>query len=245
MKKFLLLLLLAFCSLALRCASTAKLESNTIDQGNIYQQYSVRRTSDALEIRALFRVHDVNGDTLALSSPSQVTYNDKALPRRDAFMLGVTYVADEQTYHASNKFAFTDTNGKTYTNTVTLEPLAFAVDSLQLKKTAPTVIPVTRIVKDDDTKTVLTIRESSQKEFSSEVHGGRGVVGFRSSVHFDEAKKAIIIEADFLKGIAEGEVTILLTLRKEKYALEQATARGGSLVIEYNANPLPAKLVSK
>ena len=125
-KKFLLLLLLTFCSLALRCASTAKLESNTIDQGNIYQQYSVRRTPESLEIRALFRVHDRNGDTLTLSSPSQVTYNDKAMPRRDGFMLGVTYVADEQTYHASNKFAFTDTNGKTFTNTVNLEPLEIA-----------------------------------------------------------------------------------------------------------------------
>jgi hypothetical protein len=244
-KKFLLLILLAFCSLALRCASTAKLESAAVNQEEIYQHYSVRRTADSLDIRAMFRVHDRNGDTLALNAPSQVTFNDQLMPRRDAFMIGATYTADEKTYQATNKFAFTNTNGKIFTNAITLEPVEFVSASLQLKKSSPNVIPVTRILKDDDTKTVLTIREKSQKEFSSEVHGGKGVVGFRSSVHFDEAKKAIIIEPDFLKEIAEGEVTILLTARKEKYSLEQATPRGGEIVIEYEANPIQAKLVGK
>ncbi len=244
-KKFLLLILLAYGSLALRCASSAKLESASVNQEDIRQQYSIRRTSEALEIRAVFRLHDKDGDTLALNPPSRVTYNDKEMPRRDAFMLGATYVADEKSYQAANKFQFTDTKGKTYTNAVHLDPLEFAAAMLQLKKTAPSVLPVTRIVKDDDTRVVLSIRERSQKEFSAEVHGGRGIAGFRSSVYFDEARKAIVIEPDFLKAIAEGEVTVLLTVRKEQDSLEQATSRGGEMVIEYNANPIPAKLSGK
>src|ERR1044072_7965254 len=244
-KKFLLFLLIAFCSLALRCASSAKLESASVNQADIHQQYSIRRTSESLELRALFRLHDRNGDTLALNAPSRVTYNDNPMPRRDGLMIGATYVADEKTYQAANQFAFTDTKGKTYTNSINLEPVEFAARSLQLKKTMPTVIPVTRIVNDDDTRTVLSIREQSQKDFSAEVHGGRCVVGFRSSVYFDEAKQAIVIEPDFLKDIAEGEVTISLTVRKEKYSLEQATPRGGEIVIEYGANPLKAKLIGK
>jgi hypothetical protein len=244
-KKFFLLLLLAFSSLALRCASSAKLESASVNQDDIHQQYSIRRTSDSLEIRALFRVHNQDGDTLALNPPSQVTYNGNAMPRRDAFMIGATYVANEKAYQAAHQFTFTDTRGKTYTNAVNLEPAEFAVTSLQLKKGSTNIIPVTRIVKDDDTRVVLSIREKSQKDFSSEVHGGRGVVGFRSSVHFDEAKKAIVIEPDFLKEIAEGDVTITLSVRKEKSSLEQATSRGGDMVVEYNANPMQAKLLGK
>ncbi|MEW6130706.1 MAG: hypothetical protein AB1757_26990 [Acidobacteriota bacterium] len=245
LKKCFFLLLLAFCSLALRCASSAKLESATVNQEDIFQQYSIRRTADSLDIRALFRLHDRNGDTLALNAPSHVSFNDKEMPRRDGFMIGATYVADDKTYQATNSFTFTNTKGKTYTNSISLEPVKFATSSLQLKKTAANAIPVSRIVKDEDTRVVLTIREQSQKDFSSEVHGGRGVVGFRSSVYFDEAKKAIVIEPDFLKAIAVGNVTISLTIRKENYTLEQATARGGEIIVEYNANPMSAKLSDK
>jgi hypothetical protein len=245
MKKLLLLLLLSFCCLAFRCASSAKLESGNINQDDIHQAYFVKRSHESMEIRARFRLNDRLGDTLALSSPSRVSYNDKEMARQDHFMTGANYFADEKSYQAANRFVFTDTKGKTYANAISLEPIEFASDSVLLKKSSQSLIPVTRIIKDDDVKTLLTIKESTGKEFTSEVHSGRGIAGFRSSVYFDEAKKAIIIEPGFLKEIAEGAVTISFLARKEKDKLEQATKRGGEISIEYAADPINAKVSSK
>lgn len=244
-KKLLFLLLLAFCCLAMKCASNAKLESGNVNQDDIHQVYVIKRSQDSMEIRARFRLNDRLGDTLALTSPSQVSYNDKAMARQDHFMTGANYFADEKSYQAMNKFVFTDTKGKTYANTISLEPIEFATDSVQLKKSSQSLIPVTRIVKDEDVKALLTIKVSTGTEFTSEVQSGRGIAGFRSSVYFDEAKKAIIIEPDFLKEIAEGAVTISFLARRQKDKLEQATKRGGEIFIEYAANPINAKVSNK
>ncbi|MBI3649427.1 MAG: hypothetical protein HY231_00070 [Acidobacteria bacterium] len=244
-KKFLLLLLLAFCSLALRCASSNKLESGDVNQEDIYQAYFVRRAQEAVEIRATFRLKDKFGDTLALTHPSHVTGNDKEMVRRDGFMSGANYVADAKAYQAAHKFDFTTTKGKTYTNAINLESIDFSGNAATtLSKTAPSVLSVTRIVKEEGVKVTLSIKDGKDQQAYAEVHGSRGVVGFRNSVYFDDARKAIIIEPDFLKDFAAGAVTITLTARKEKTA-EQATARGGELVIEYEANPLTANVSGK
>ena len=245
MKKLLLLLILSFCCLALRCASGNKLESGNVNQQEIYQAYSIKRSQESLEIKAMFRLKDSYGDTLALTSPSRVTYNDKVMIRRDYFMNGANYVVDEKTFSTTNRFSFTDTQGKIYTNSISLEHLEFATTSSVLfGKTAQVVLPVTRINKEEDVKVTLLIKDSKNTDFNSEVRGGRGVVGFRNSVYFDETKKAIIIEPDFLKDVAEGAATVSLVTRKEK-AAEQATGRGGELSIEYTANPVNVKVNSK
>ncbi len=244
MKRPLLLLLLSFGCLAMKCASSGKLESGNLNQEEIHQSYIIKRAKDALEIRATFRLKDKYGDTLALTPPSQVTCNDKEMTRRDHFMSGANYLIDEVAYQSSNTFAFTNTKGKTYSNSISFEPVEFSSVALQIKKSMQGVLPVTRIVKEEDVKVTLSIKDSKGTDFYSEVRGGRGVVGFRSSVYFDEAKKAILIEPDFLKDLADGAATISLTARKEKNA-EQVTGRGGELAIEYSANPVTAKVNSK
>ena len=229
----------------MKCASSNKLESGNVNQDDIYQSYLIRRSKDSLEVRAIFRLKDRYGDTLALTYPSHATCNDKEMARRDGFMVGVQYVVDEKAYQASTKFEFTTTKGKTYTNAISLEPIEFTGNATAtLSKTSQSVLPVTRIVKEDGVKVTLSIKDGKDKDAYAEVHGGRGVVGFRSSVYFDDAKKAIIIEPDFVKEFAEGAVTITLTARKEKNA-EQATSRGGELIIEYEANPISAKVSGK
>src|SRR5262245_30747934 len=125
MKKLLPLLLLSLSCLAMKCASSAKLESGNVNQEEIHQSYTVRRTNEALEIRAKFRLKDRFGDTLALTPPSQVTYNGDTMKREDYFMNGAAYFADEKAYQASNKFAFTNTKGKVYVNAISLESVAF------------------------------------------------------------------------------------------------------------------------
>lgn len=245
MKRLLLLLILCVCCLALRCASNNKLESGNVNQQEIYQAYTIRRSQESLEIKATFRLKDSYGDTLALTPPSRVTYNDNVMMRRDYFMNGANYVVDEKTFSTTNRFSFTDTQGKTYTNSISLEPLEFAnLSSVSLNKAAQTTLPVTRINKEDDVKVTLFVKDSKNTDFYSEVRDGRGVVGFRSSVYFDEAKKAVIIEPDFLKEVAEGAATVSLITRKGKNA-EQVTGRGGDLSIEYTANPVSVNVIGK
>jgi hypothetical protein len=245
MKRLLFLLLLSFCCTAMRCASGNKLESGNVNQQEIYQSYSIKRSPDGLEIRATFRLKDRYGDTLALTSPSRVSYNDKEMMRRDYFMNGANYVVDEKSYSPTNRFSFTDTRGKTYSNSISLEPLEFAsLASLSLGKAAPALLPVTRINKEEDVKVTLLIKDSQGRDFYSDVRGGRGVVGFRSSVYFDEAKKAVVVEPDFLQELAEGPATISLVARKEQEAA-QTTGRSGDLAIEYAATPVKVKVNGK
>jgi hypothetical protein len=245
MKRLLLLLLLSFCCLALRCASGNKLESGNVNQQEIHQSYFVRRSPEGLEIRATFRLKDRYGDTLALSAPSHVTCNDREMLRRDYFMNGANYVVDEKSYPTTSRFVFTDTNGKTYSNSISLEPLEFAIPAnLSLSKARQAALPVTRVNKDDGVKVTLLLKDGQGREFYADVHGGRGLVGFRNSAYFDEAKKAIIIEPDFLKEVGEGPATLSLTARKEKEA-EQATGRGGLLSIEYAASPAQLNVTGK
>jgi hypothetical protein len=228
----------------MRCASGNKLESGNVNQQEIYQSYSVKRSQSGLEIKATFRLKDRYGDTLALTSPSRVTCNNNHMVRRDYFMSGANYVVDEKSYPATSHFSFTDTQGKTYSNSISLEPLEFAnLASLSLGKAAQAVLPVSRINKEEDVKVTLLIKDSQDRDFYSEVRGGRGLAGFRNSVYFDEAKRAILIEPDFLKEIAEGPATISLVARKEKEAA-QATGRGGELAIEYAANPVSVKVTN-
>jgi hypothetical protein len=245
MKRLLLLLLLSFCCMALRCASGNKLESGNVNQQEIYQAYSIRRSQESLEIKATFRLRDRYGDTLALTAPSRVTYNDTEMLRRDYFMNGANYVVDATSYSATSRFSFTDTKGKTYSNSISLEPLELvSAAGLAFGKTAPAVLPVSRINKEEDVKVTLLLKDSKGVEFYSEVRDGRGVVGFRNSVYFDEAKRAIVIEPDFLKDAAAGAATVSLVARKEK-AAEQANGRGGELSIEYSADPVNVKVNGK
>lgn len=243
-KKYLLTLVLSFCCLSLRCASSNRLESANINQDEIHQTYSIRREKDSLNITAIFRLKDKYGDTLALNAPSHVTCNDKEMQRRDVVFSGVTYTADSKTYQPTNQFTFTDTQGKTYTNTIALEPIEFAVESVQLKKAAVNLIPVTRIVKDDSADIKLFITDGKGTDFYEQVHHGRGVVGLRNSIYFDEKKRAVVIEPDFVKEIAEGEATVFLLMRKDK-GLEQATSYGGQINLEYKGDPLKATITAK
>lgn len=243
-KKYILALLLSFCCLSLRCASSNRLESANVNQDEIYQTYSVRREKDSLSITAIFRLKDKYGDTLALNAPGQVTCNDKGMQRRDVVFSGVTYTADSKTYQTTNQFTFTDMRGKTYTNAISLEPLEFAAESVQLKKSALNLIPVIRIVKDDNADIKLFITDGKGTDFSEQVHHGRGAVGLRNSVYFDEKKRAVVIEPDFVKEIAEGEATVFLLMRKDK-GLEQATSYGGQINLEYKGNPLKATITAK
>lgn len=245
MRNFALLLLLSLSCLALRCASGNKLESANVNQQDIYQSYVVRRAKDGIEAHATFRLKDRYGDTLALNAPSSVTHNDKAMARRDVFMSGAQYFADADSYSSTHRFEFTDGNGKRYVNSMSLEGVEFSGSVVELKKGAQNILPVTRLVKESDSKTTLSINDANNQSVYAEVQGGRGIIGARHSVYFDEAKKAIIIEPDFLKELAAGAATITLTVRKERDKLEQAGGRGGDIAIEYTANPASATISQK
>src|SRR5689334_21157747 len=117
---------------------------------------------------------------MALTAPARVTYNDHEMIRRSSFMNGVTRVVDAKTVSTTNRFSCTNTQGKTYTNCISLEPLEFASpSSAALSKVTLTVLPVTCLNIEDDVKTTHLVKDNKNTDYSSEVRDGRGVVGFR------------------------------------------------------------------
>lgn len=242
MKKIALLLLpvvtVGFLS---ACRSTDTAESSTVAQTEIYQDYVLDFENGQATATATFRFGGPTGTTLSLTSPSRVTYNGIPLSPGKVLFAGTVYRFTGTEYPINATFEFTDTAGKTYTNSMALAPVEFTSPPASGKKTERLVLPVTRIVKDDNTTVELTITDAANADHTSEVKDGRGVVGFRSSVYFDESQGGVAVEPDFLKDIPAGSVRVSLRVRKTLKPA-QATRLGGAMTARYTAKAVSLTL---
>lgn len=223
------------------CASSDTAESSTVQQSEIYQDYLIEYNEGLIHVTATFRFGGATGTTLSLTPPSRVMYNGLPLTPGKVMFTGTGYRFMGDLYQPNVAFEFTDTAGKTYTNSIGLNPLEFKTAPAGAAKAAKLLLPVSRIVKEPGVKVELTIRDGAGKEFTSEVKGERGVVGFRNSVYFDESQLSIAVEPDFLKDIPTGPIKI--SLREEiQQKPAQATHLGGLMTMRYLAKPVSLPL---
>lgn len=242
MKKLALLFVLPLLAVFLiSCKSTDTAESSTVAQTEIYQDYLFEYEDGKATVTATFRFGGPTGTTLSLTSPSRVSYNGIMLQPSKAPFSGTFYRFSGSQYPPDVGFEFTDTANKTYLNSIALAPFEFKSAPPNAGKSERLLLPVTRMVRDQDTTVELTITDSAGAGHTSQVKEGRGAVGFRNSVYFDDSQGAIGIEPDFLKDIPAGSVKIGVKVQKAKKP-DQATHLGGSISIRYHAKPVTLTL---
>lgn len=222
--------------MGVKCASTDSAESSTVAQSEIYQSYSINATKDKTEASVTFRFGGSTGTTLILSQPSEVTFNGKGMTQTKGFMSGTYYSVSENSLLPGGSFIFKDTQGKAYTNSINVYPVELSQPNSNMNKSSKLVLPVARISKEDGLNFNL-IFETKDGIRTFEVKDSRGIVGFRSSVYFDNERTTINLEPDALKDISAGEVKAHIESVK-RMKLSQATHLGGEIQSTYSSQEI-------
>jgi hypothetical protein len=133
MKKIASLLLImvvvaGFISLYTACKSEP---SSDVNQDKIYTEYTLYYdgNADKTYARASFKFSNIAGTLLQLDSPSEVTFNGDVL----TFNSTLAYYEKEYAgLKSSGTFIWTDLNGTSYTNAITMKPITFpaVIDSI-------------------------------------------------------------------------------------------------------------------
>lgn len=231
-----------FAVMGVKCASTDSAESNTVSQSEIYQHYAINATKDKTDASVTFRFGGSTGTTLILSQPSEVTFNSKNMMQTKGFMLGTFYTLSENSLLPSGYFIFKDTQGKVYTNSINIYPAELSQPSGKTNKSSKLTLPVVQISKEDGLSFNLILDYKDGKK-TFEVKDSRGVVGFRSSVYFDNGRTTINLEPDALKDIPAGEVKARVESVK-RMKLSQATHLGGEIQSTYSSQEITFMLIN-
>jgi len=235
--KFKILLFLAFCSFICACnqGSTDTIASNTVMSSQVYQIYYVEGKKGGTTVVATFRVGGATGTTLALTEPGKILYNGTALDKSNPSnligtnyrMKGTDYRAMVKNYQPKHEFVFTDNDGKTSTNSVTLLPLEVSANGgLFLDSAQPTTIPLSRAIGTDETL-VLGIDTS----IGEEVSGG-------GTVFLNSARNAVTIMPQYWAEKKLGARATIEIKVKKNSSIAANNNLGGSVTTEYLADPV-------
>lgn len=236
--KFKILLFLAFCSFICACnqGSVDTVESNKVMSSQVYQVYDVEGKKGETKIVATFRVGGATGTTLALTEPGKIVYNGNALEKSDPSnligtnyrMKGTDYRNTVKNYQPKHEFVFTDNDGKTSTNSVSLTSLEVSANGgLALQYSEPTTIPLSRTVGNDETVTI-----GIDSIIDDEVSASGG------AVYLNQARNAIVVTPKYwqtkqLK--AKAEITVKV---KKSVSISQGANLGGSISATFAAAPV-------
>lgn len=233
--KFKILLILAFCLFICACnqGSVDTIESNKVMSSQVYQIYYVEGKKSGANVVATFRVGGSTGTTLALTEPGKILYNGTALGKSDPSnligtnyrMKGTDYRAMVKNYQPKHEFVFTDNDGKTSTNSVTLLPLEISANGgLFLDSLQPTTIPLSRSVGMEETL-VLGIDTSIGEDVS--VGGG--------TVYLNPARNAVTITPQYWADKKLGTKATIEIKVKKNSSIAANNNLGGSISVEYVA----------
>jgi hypothetical protein len=204
------------------CASTQTSPSADVDQTQIYQSYTVSGSAAGTStITAQFRFGGSLGTTLALTSPSQVTYNAALMAPVDTPFTG-TYYSTEGAAAGSSQFVFTDTSGKTYANTISLPSVGFASPPATLSRsTYQTLISFTGGALGPGESVELDIAPSQNANDAS-----------YSATVSDLGATSILVQGSSLANLYAGTHSMTLT-RRSAPPLSQLAAIGGDATASY------------
>lgn len=236
--KFLFFLTISFMFLSLACvqASVETVSSNTVQASQIYQIYNIETSKAKTEIVAAFRIGGATGTTLELTAPANVFYNNQPLPvsapgnliGTNYKMKGTDYRTFLDNFQSSHEFSYTDADGKTYVNSISLAPVEIsAKGAINLEMENPTTIPLSRVIGANET---LTVAIDSIIDDEIPTNG--------NTVYFNEKRNAIVITPQYwsakqLKPRAELQIKI-----KKSGSVSNGTPLGGSISAVYKAAPV-------
>lgn len=210
------------CIALASCASNEIANSADVKQSGIHQRYTISYTEEnnQTHVKAMYRFGGENGTTLVLSPPSTVTFNGENMTRYESEFVGAYYNAafsKPLPNGAKCTFVFTDTDGKTYTNSIMFNPLLLGQIPKEVKKGLPLEIPmVTNPLKFGDKITVHLSDSTNSNSFVLE------------NVNLE---KRLIIPATILNELS-GTVSLEIS-RSNNSLLTEKTDEGGTISFEY------------
>lgn len=231
MNKIITLISLALTIMFLSsCVSNETANSDTVKQSEICQSYTV--TYDAgdreLSATAFFRFGGSAGTTLNLVKPSSIKFNGTEMAMGKNIFSGTFYECNLQIEPSKEySFEFTDTEKKVYTNTSTIEEIAFneypgSIDKKKGFKVSWIGAPVQK-----DERVYVSLEGKDFMNCSSSTN----IVGSTS----------IEISPDILKDLKPGEANIVLK-REKTNNLKVATHLGGTITTTYVARKVSTRI---
>lgn len=228
----------AFCLFICACnqGSVDTVESNKVMSSQVYQVYDIEANKSETKIVATFRVGGSTGTTLALTEPGKILYNGTPLDKSEPSnligtnyrMKGTDYRRATKNYQPKHEFIFTDNDGKTYTNAVSLTPIEISANGgLSLQASQPSTIPLSRTVGSDE---YITIGINSIIDDQIPTADG--------SVYLNPARNAIVVTPKYWQSKqlkAQAEVTVKV---KKSVTLSQGSNLGGSISATFAASPV-------
>ncbi len=232
-----ILCLSLFCLSIFGCnqGSVETIPSNTVMSSQVFQLYTVEGSRSNMQVVAAFRVGGATGTTLELTAPGKVSYNAAEMPvsapsnliGTSYRMKGTDYRISGNEYRAKHDFLFTDNDGKTYANSISLSPLEIVTNSaLALQNNQPTTISLSRTVAADE-KLTVGIGTSIGDEIPTA----------GNSIYFNSSRNAIIITPQYWQAKSLRTKTEVEIVVSKSAGITQGSPLGGSISAKYSAAP--------
>ena len=205
------------------CASNETANSDTVSQSEIYQSYSVDYNDADMELSATasFRFGGNKGTTLALISPSQVTFNGEKMAQDNNMFSGTFYKINRQAkFPGSFNFVYTDSDKKKHKNTINISPIAPS-DYAPTLDTSEVYIVGWSGKPLQNAETITVYIESENHASCSK---SSSIVG-ATSVRFEPVE---------LKTLKSGPANIYI-VRQADYSLQESTHLGGRMSASYSS----------
>jgi hypothetical protein len=235
---FLIILTLVFTFLSLSCVqgSVETISSNTVQASQIYQIYTVETSKTKTETVAAFRIGGATGTTLELTSPAGILYNDQPMPvsapsnliGTNYKMKGTDYRTFSNNFQSTHEFSYTDADGKTYVNSITLAPVEISAKAaINLETENPSMIQLSRTIGANETL-IFALDARPDEEIPTD----------GNTIYFNEKRNAIIITPQYWSAKQVRPQFDLQIKIKKSGGISNGTPLGGSISAVYKAVPV-------
>lgn len=220
------------------CASNETADSSSVKQSEIYQDYTLSWDGDEGEwnAHATYRFAGENGTTLRLSEPSKITFNGVTMSESKLLFGGATYRQEGKKWPSTGLFEFTDTDGKSYKNSVAFTAIDFARPVQEASKTGTIGIPLTRDITATDEIFLHVSDTSAQSEKRIRLLASDPA----AVVKYDPEEQLLLIEPAFFEKMADVELSMWMIYERTE-DLAEATAKGGEVRVTYTSHTLKFK----
>ena len=215
------------------CSSNEIGESKDVAQEKIYQSHSFSYTEGDADVKLVsqFRFGGKNGTTLVLNAPSAVQLDGTKLTVDSSDALGAFYQATKpaNSFFGKHLVVFTNTEGKNIENNFTFDPFKLVnVPASVSKKQSFTINFESGTFDGDDYVEIAATNTDSSFSITHNLNNGGNT---------------ITIPAKELQRQTGNELTLQATLY-QNLSLQQNTAEGGRIGVEYNLKPVKIKLTN-
>ncbi len=231
-------IILGFLSVASLATGCAQIGSSQVDQSQIYTGYSAtyNETGAKLELSATFSVGNGIGTSVNLDSPSEVTADSQTLDKTTDLVNQIIYQSvasgvSSTTWQNQHVFVYTDNNGTSYSNTLTI-PSAVSVTNSSgssYSKAAGVTVHWTAAHSVQSSETLVAYISGSTTGQATGMTSSTGTVG------------SIQISAADLAQMPTGSAHLFIC-RGNGGSVSQAPKVGGSYRVSYCSASVPVTL---